>query len=128
MTAFLVSATQLTSLTAAVTFEDGSNLPSSVPVTLTLLVSPGKSRGTPAAETTSIEMGRLGDGTYWTAFPTSALYTLSVGNLPEGYRIKSTSRSGTNTSAPTVAADGGSTYTGVAPGVVSIVLQRTPAK
>jgi hypothetical protein len=123
----LVSANQqMTSLTAAVTFEDGSNLPSSVPVTLTLSVTPGKTRGTPAAEATSVEMGRLQDGTFWTPFPIGVLYTLSVGSLPDGYRIKSVSRSGANSPVPTVTADGSYTYSGVAPGNISVVLQKTP--
>jgi hypothetical protein len=122
----LLSATQTTPLTAAVTFEDGSSLPSNAPVTLALFVTPGKSRGTSASETTSIEMTRLLDGTYWTMFPTGTTYTMSVGNLPEGYRIKSISRSSASSAVPTVASDGGSTYSGVAPGAITIVLQKTP--
>jgi hypothetical protein len=103
-----------------------------IPVTLTLLVKPGQARsailssGSPAVEAASVEMKRLQDGTFWIPFPTGVLYTLSVGNIPEGYRIKSISRFGANSSAPTVGADGGNTYTGVAPGAISVVLLRMP--
>jgi hypothetical protein len=127
----LVSATQLTSLTIAVTFEDGSNLPSSSSMTVALLVSPGKPRGTssstgtPATDVTSIPMGRLRDGTFWTPFPIGVPYTLSIENFPEGYRIKSISGPGPTNAVSVPAADGRGTYIGVAPGAVSIMLQRT---
>jgi hypothetical protein len=121
----LVSATQqMAFVTAAVTLEVGSTLPSSFSVTLSLLISPGNARGTLATEATSIEMTRLLDGTYWIPFPIGVSYTVAVGNLPEGYRIKSISRSGSNGAVPTVGADGGSTYIGIAPGGLTVVLQR----
>jgi len=128
----LVAATQLTSLTIAVSFEDGSNLPSSSSLRVALLVSPGKSRGasspngTPATDVTSIPMGRLRDGTFWAPFPMGAPYTLSIENIPEGYRIKSISGPGPTNAVSVPAADGSGTYIGFAPGAVSIVLQRTP--
>jgi hypothetical protein len=129
----LVSATQLTSLTIAVSFEDGSSLPSSASTRLALLVSPGKSRGTsspngtPATDVASIPMGRLRDGTFWTPFPTDVPYTLSIENIPEGYRIKSISGPGPTNPVPVPAADGSGSYIGIATGAVSIMLQRMPA-
>jgi hypothetical protein len=130
----LVSATQLTSVSAVVTLEDGSNLPANAAVKLALLISPGTSRGTtppngaPAADVTSIPMGRLRDGTFWIPFPSGVLYTTSVENLPEGYRIKSISDLGANGALPAAAAAGGITNSGFAPGTISIVLERTPTK
>jgi hypothetical protein len=107
----VVSATQLTSLTIAVSLEDGSNLPSSANLRLALLVSPGTSRGTsspngtPATNVTSIPMGRLRDGTFWTPFPMGVPYTLSIENIPEGYRIKSISGPGPTNAVSVPAAD-----------------------
>jgi hypothetical protein len=130
----LVSATQLTSLTIAESFEDGSNLPSSAGIKVALLVSPGRSpgtnspNGTAATDVTSIPMGRLRDGTFWAPFPMGVPYTLSIENIPEGYRIKSVSGPGPTNAVSVPAADGSGTYIGFAPGAVSIVLQRTPAK
>jgi hypothetical protein len=130
----LVSATQLSSVTATVTFEDGSNLPSNVTVTVALLVTPGTPLGTnppnsaTATKATSIPMGNLRDGTFWTPFPTGVLYTISVEHLPDGYRIKSMSGPGATSAVPRASADGGISYSGYAPGVVSIVIQRTPAQ
>jgi len=127
----LVSATQLNSLTIAVLFEDGSNLPLSANMRVALLVSPGKpggttsSTGSPATDVTSIPMGRLLDGTFWTPFPLGVPYTLSIENIPEGYRIKSVSGPGPTNAVSVPAPDGSGTYIGVGLGTVSIVLQRT---
>jgi hypothetical protein len=73
-------------------------------------------------------MGRLRDGTFWIPFPSGVLYTTSVENLPEGYRIKSISDLGANGALPAAAAAGGITNSGFAPGTISIVLERTPTK
>jgi hypothetical protein len=127
----LVSATQLTSMTIALSFEDASNPPSSAGIRIALLVSPGKSRGTnspsgtPETDVTSIPIGRLLDGTFWTPFPMGVPYTLSIENIPEGYRIKSVSGPGPTNAVSLPAPDGRGTYIGVGLGAVSIVLQRT---
>lgn len=128
----LASATQASSVTANITFEDGSNNSSSAALAVALIISPGISRGTSppngakAADLISISMGRLKDGTFWIPFPTGVLYTVAVSNIPEGYRIKSISGPGPTSSVSKSASDGSSAYSGFAPGSVSIVLERTP--
>jgi hypothetical protein len=128
----LASATQVSSVAANVMFEDGTNNSSGGALSMTLRISPGASRGTSSpngaqvADVISIPMGRLKDGTFWIPFPTGVPYTVAISNIPEGYRIKSISGPGPTTPASKPAADASSTYSGIAPGSISIVLQRTP--
>jgi hypothetical protein len=127
---FLVTATQLAAVTANVKFEGGSDILSSSTVKVALLISPGTLRGSnspggaQATDVISIPMGRLTDGTFWTPFPPGILYTLSVTNIPEGYRIKSITGPGGTSAVPNSAVDGGVTFSAFAPGEISIVLQR----
>ena len=120
----LVSAPRVASVSATITWEGGTGIPSGAAVKVSLVISPAPGAQTTAA--VSIPMNRMPDETYFTPFASGVPYTISVENIPEGYKLKSISGSGAPSAVPTAAADGGIRYSGFAPGIVSIVLQRTP--
>jgi len=125
----LVSAGQVAPVSATVTYEGAPNPPASAPVTVTLTISvPRKDSPNAPPEEVSIPMARILDESYWMPFPNSVRYTVSVGNIPDGYSLKSVSGPGSTSAVLTVTADGATKYSGFAPGVLAIVLQRTPAK